>query len=182
MTIARLYRRTQERILAVSGDLSIDEFAHRWEHANSIAFDVWHCARWADHLSALLPAMLPQLERLGPRLQIWEREELAAAWGFDPAELGESETGMGIDESIASRLAMPSKDAVLQYAQRAFESAWEVTSRLGDEDLPLDATVGGQQSGTVAGWVIGYYEHDNRHLGMIELRRGLLGRKGTATR
>lgn len=182
MTIARLYRRTQERILSVTADLSVDEFAQRWEHANSIAFDVWHCARWADHLQSLLPAMLPQLERLGPRSQVWEREKLAAAWGFDPAALGESETGMGIDESIADRLALPAKDAVVQYAQRAFESAWDATAQLVDAELPMDATVNGQQSSTVAGWVIGYYEHDNRHLGMIELRRGLLGRKGTATR
>ena len=182
VTIAALYRRTQERILTVSGDLSTSEFAQRWEHANSIAFDVWHCARWADHLQSLLPLMLPELERLGSRPQIWEREKLAAAWGFDPAELGDSETGMGIDEAIADRLAMPPKEAVVQYAQCAFESAWEATAQLHDVELPMDAMVNGKPSGTVAGWVIGYYEHDNRHLGMIELRRGLLGRRGTATR
>jgi len=41
----------------------------------------------------------------------------------------------------------------------------------------MDATVNGEQSGTVGGWVIGCCEHDSRHLGMIEFRCGLLGRK-----
>jgi len=77
----------------------------------------------------------------------------------------------------------------LDYLRRAFSAADDAVGRLVDGDLMVAATVAdedapwlhGEAKGPPANWVLGYYEHDNRHLGMVEARRGLLGLRGSAT-
>lgn len=184
------YRRTQQRILRVAEELDDDQLRRTWPHANPIGFDVWHCARWADHLQSILPDATPALRtRLGRRDELWQRDGLARRWSF-PAELGQVETGMGMDESIAASLPLPPKAELLDYVRVAFDLAGEVVDRLEDADLPVDAMIedarvpwlsGGADRGPVGNWVLTYDGHANRHLGMIELRRGLLGMRGTAT-
>lgn len=168
------YRRTQQRILRVAEELDDDQLRRTWPHANPIGFDVWHCARWADHLQSILPDATPALRtRLGRRDELWQVE-----------------TGMGMDESIAASLPLPPKAELLDYVRVAFDLAGEVVDRLEDADLPVDAMIedarvpwlsGGADRGPVGNWVLTYDGHANRHLGMIELRRGLLGMRGTAT-
>src|SRR3569623_2960856 len=113
--IAFRYRQTHERLLAILDDLTDEQFAWRPAPlAHPIAANVWHLARWADHLQAHLPGMTEALgRRLGPGRQLWEEEELAARWGLDPAELGQDETGMLMDDEPAARLPLPGKAALL---------------------------------------------------------------------
>ena len=39
--------------------------------APSIAFHLWHTARWADLFQARFPTFAAELARLGPRQEIW---------------------------------------------------------------------------------------------------------------
>jgi len=184
------YRLTHARFLKVIEELDDAQLRRQWPHANSIGFDAWHCGRWADHLQMLLPRMTEELaERLGLREQIWVKESLARRWGYPADKLGHVETGMGMDESLAAALPLPEKAVLLDYVRRSFSAADEAIDRLSDRDLIAKGTVAdddapwlrGQAKGPPASWVVGYSDHDNRHLGMIEARRGLLGMRGTAT-
>jgi hypothetical protein len=95
----------------------------------SIAFYLWHLARWAENLQATFPAMNEILsKRLSPSPQIWEAQGLAHQWGFPLADLGFDETGMGMDETKAANLTFPSKTVLLDYVRQAFAA--------------VDATVG----------------------------------------
>jgi len=193
-TVAELlafhYRRTHARFLTVVEELDDLQLRHQWPHANSIGFDAWHCGRWADHLQMLLPRMTEGLgKRLGAREQIWVEQSLARRWGYPADKLGLVETGMGMDESLAAALPLPDRPVLLDYLRRAFSAADDAVGRLVDGDLMVAATVAdedapwlhGEAKGPPANWVLGYYEHDNRHLGMVEARRGLLGLRGSAT-
>ena len=188
--VSRLYKRAQERIVKLADDLDDAQLRTRFESTNSIAFNIWHCARWADHLQSILPTMTETLRaKLPARDEIWIAERLATRWGFPAAQLGQAQTGMGMDEGVSSALPMPSKAELLDYARRAFAAAWVAVAAADDNDLPLDATVSLERrpwlktpdAGTVGSWILVYYEHDNRHLGMIECQRGLLGLRGSAT-
>jgi hypothetical protein len=58
-------------------------------------------ARWEDHMQATVPGMTEELSRrLPPEKQIWEKDQLAAKWGFAPAQLGELELDTGFDRNI----------------------------------------------------------------------------------
>jgi len=184
------YRRTHTRFLKVIEELEDAQLRRQWPHANSIGFDAWHCGRWADHLQMLLPGMTEGLmERLGAREQIWVKESLARRWGYPADKLGHVETGMGMDESLAAALPLPDKTVLLDYVRRSFSAADDAVGRLVDSDLLAPAAVTdddapwlrGQAKGPPASWVVGYSDHDNRHLGMIEARRGLIGLRGSAT-
>src|SRR4051794_39376033 len=94
--VALRYRQTHERVLRLLDDLT--EAQPTWHPprgTHSIAWIVFHMARWADHLQAELTESTPELlQRLGLDQQIWRTENLADRWGFDPAALGADETGM----------------------------------------------------------------------------------------
>src|SRR5687768_8168034 len=77
--IAGRLHEIQTLILAITRDLSEEQLsAWAGPHATSIRFHLWHIARWADLVQAGLPAMSPELaDRLGPGMEIWEREGLA---------------------------------------------------------------------------------------------------------
>jgi hypothetical protein len=188
--VSRLYKRTQERLLKLTEDLDDDQLQRRFQSTNSIAFNVWHCARWADHLQSILPLMTDTLKaKLAARDEIWTAERIAVRWRFPAAQLGHAETGMGMDEGVSAAMPMPSKTELLGYARRAFVAASSAVVVVDDADLALDATVAPERrpwstspdAGTVGSWILVYYEHDNRHLGMIECQRGLLGVRGSAT-
>ena len=109
--ISDQYCMTHERALKLTDKLSDEQL--RWRPTptgHSIAFHLWHMARWADHLQAAIPGMTPELGgQLGPRVEIWEAERLAVRWGFDLVELGYAQTGMTMSDVIATQLAFPEK-------------------------------------------------------------------------
>jgi hypothetical protein len=189
--VQRLYRSNQELLLSSVADL--DEDALRWRPArtNSIGFNLWHCARWADHLASILGEATPALRgRVGPRAEIWASERLSERWGFPSDHLGHVETGMGMDEDLSARLPLPAKDALVDYARRAFALAQATVNGVDESDylskmdVPLSRVTwlaGEDQLGQVVGWIMSYARHDARHLGMIEAVKGALGMRGTAS-
>ena len=184
--VAHRYARVQARVLTAVTDL--DEETLRWRPpgTNSIAFNLWHLARWADQLAFIVPLMAPELSaQLGRYEQIWERERLAKAWGFPaPGELGHVETGMGMDEGLSARLPLPRMDTLLDYATRAFTAAQRATTSIGDELFPRPATLDlalvpwlskPEDVGTIGTWTLAYCVHDAQHLGMINTLKGMRG-------
>lgn len=182
-SVASWYRETQRRVLALTDDLSEEEFGARPAGAaHSIAWNVWHLARWADDVQAAVPAATGGLGgRLAPRQQLWEAEGLAAKWGLESGALGDRQTGMLMDEEAAARLPLPNKDVVLAYARRAFAAAEEAVAAIDDATFVGARHDGG--AGTVGNNIVmSHLVHNNRHLGEIECLRGQLGLRGTATR
>lgn len=189
--VTRLYRSNQDALLASVTDLDDATFRWRPERTNSIAFNLWHCARWADHLQSIVGEATPALRKaIGAHPEIWQQERLARRWGFPAERLGHAETGMGMDEDLSARLPLPSLEELVAYARRAFADAQATVERIDEDDYltpmeidPRRATwlSSSDQAGQVVGWVLTYARHDARHLGMIEALKGLRGLRGTAT-
>jgi len=181
------FRRTYDRVLRVVDDLSEAQLGWRpTPRAHSIGWNLWHLARWTDHLQASVPSMTAVLtERLGPARQIWAADELAARWGLEASELGQHETGMLMADEGAARLALPTRDVLFDYLRRAFPAAERAIGAIDDVELtrPNALELAGNPSSrlTVGDAVTAHLEHNSRHLGEIECLRGLLGLPGTAT-
>ena len=189
--IADVYLLGHRDVLHSIAELTEDQLRWRPPRSNSIAFNIWHIARWADHMHSVLSTMTPGLrERIGSSPEIWTRDGLSAKWGFSGRGLGAVETGMGMDEDASAKLPLPAKDALVAYATAAFEAADGAIKKVRDDDLIRAAEfapaavpwASPSDYGTVANWILGGIRHDSRHLGMIEALKGAAGLRGTATR
>ena len=148
----------------------------------SIAFHLWHLARWADRMQSHLPTMAPGIRsRVGATREIWLRDDVARAWGM-PAELGGQSTGESLSDEQSAALPLPTKDALLAYVRPVFAAADAIFDATRDEDLSVRAAwlYSGVQSVMLS--LIQHEGHMQRHLGMIEALIGVAGQRGTATR
>jgi hypothetical protein len=186
--IVQAYRKTLEQTLKLGESLSTEQLHWRApQSGHSLAFELWHSARWADHFQAALPGMTPGLQqRLGAGYEIWTNENLAHAWGFDVAGLGFAQTGMSMADEDAYRLTFPPKEQLLAYVRRAISAATESVLAIDDEQLqaveqPQPLTEGIWGEGTVGAALVVHLTHSSRHLGMMECLRGLQNGSGTAT-
>jgi hypothetical protein len=184
------YLRHQRRLLAAVAPLDESQMRARSGNATSIAFNLWHVARWADWLQCTLTSSTEGLRtRIGARDEIWASEGLAARWGLAEATLGNSQTGMGMDESASAALTLPPKAELVAYAERAFAAVDAVLKALNDEVLDAPAVIprervpwmSAAEPLTVMYWFLVYLDHGARHLGMVETLRGIAGLRGTAT-
>jgi hypothetical protein len=190
--IADVYVLGHRNVLEAVAELEEDQMRWRPPRTNSIAFNLWHIARWADHMQLVVGALTPGLrERLGATSdEIWSRGALSAKWGFPAGRLGSGDTGMGMDEGASAELPLPAKSELVAYATRAFEAADRAVREVRDDDLARSAEfdpatipwASSKDYGTVAGWILGGIRHDSRHLGMIEALKGAMGMRGSATR
>jgi hypothetical protein len=182
------YRKTHTRILALAEGMPDEQLQWRaTPDSLSVAFHLWHVARWADHLQAALPGMTAELgRRLAPGAQIWDTEGLATRWGFERAQLGYAATGMTMPETVAVSLAFPAKDALLAYLAGAFAAIDRSLSAIDDQQFdaaeqPQPLTEGIWGEGTVGDALLSHLIHDNRHLGMLECLVGIQAGSGSAT-
>ena len=164
------------------GDLDEDSFRARpGAKAPSIAFHLWHTARWADAFQERFGSFAPELARFAGREQIWDARDLARAWGLGDV-LGKEATGMGLDDDASAALPLPAKDDVTSYARESFAAAEDVFRGVDDDELPLPTADFYGEGGWVVlehfGW---HLTHASRHLGMIEALKGVLGVEGTVT-
>ena len=185
VSLQAAYADVNRRLLSAVRGLSAAELAWQpYPGGHSIAFSLWHTARWTDHLQATFPGMTPTLaQRLPPGRQLWHREQLAARWGFPPA-LGESEAGTGYDTFAQGEPPWPAPAALLDYAARAFAAAELALAALDDEQFQAperlqyagDPYLAAQhaQSATVGNAVLVHLTHNARHLGEIEYLTGWL--------
>ncbi|MEO8608627.1 MAG: DinB family protein [Chloroflexota bacterium] len=156
--------------------------------SHSIAWHVWHTARWADFVQASIAGMTPELgKRLGTGVQVWYKDGLAQRWGFNADELGFDETGMLMSDAAAQALVFPAKNELLDYVERAFAAMAETLKQLDDGQFvsaeqiqPMTETIWAE--GKVGKVVVEHHSHVNRHLGTIECLLGLQGKPGSATK
>lgn len=173
--IAGQYGTSQEDLLDLLQPLSEEQL--RWTPnptTPSIAFHVWHLARWADYLQETIN---------GRGSQIWEKDGLAARWAMDTGDLGYGATGMSMDDNAMQALRIPAKEALLDYARCAFAEAQAAVRRISDPDFHRvykDLYGGTWNDGQIGPTICDWIAHDNRHLGMIECLIGVQGMRGTA--
>jgi hypothetical protein len=171
-----------ERVLTAVRGLDEAPLHDRPNGTNSIGWNLWHVARFADVVQYELAVGLPAVaERLGPAKQLWHARELAARWGLDPAQLGRMETGWEMPESVAHALRPPAAE-LLDYAEHATALLAQALDLVDDVGVLQDVT--SPFNGAVrpcASLLVMHATHVNRHLGMIECLRGQLTGRGTAT-
>src|ERR1700730_13391652 len=177
-TLLRFYKLTHERLLKAADELSPAQFT--WSAGpslHSVAWQLWHAARWDDVLASYFHRSLAH----DPRKQVWERESLADRWSFAPDSMGRRDTGTEMSDEAAEEIRFPSQKEVIDYARLAFAYADEAI-KLIPEDLLLATAKADPDGDTNADNVLIYLEHLSRHLGMIESIRGLQGMVGSSTR
>lgn len=188
ISIMNYYRDTDSDLLKTVGNLSENQICWR-PHPNchSIAFIVWHIARWEDHMQATVPGMTEELSRrLPPGQQIWERDQIAAAWGFDRAQLGESETGTKFDIEASGELPWPKKDVLLHYVRQVFEAVEYAISFIDEEQFveaerlqyPADEYMKANLSASVGSAMMSHLEHNIHHMGAVYYLVGLMKQLG----
>jgi hypothetical protein len=172
------YRRTHDAIIDVARRTEEASFDKPFGTANSIAFNLWHVARWDDSLFESMAVAVPAVAKpLGHPLQIWTREKLGERWGL-PADLGAGAAGTGLRQDTAQGLALPGRDALLDYATHVFGGFADHLTRVTSADLELLIPPKNERS--IGHWVLYYWEHAARHLGMMEALRGVFGEAGSA--
>jgi hypothetical protein len=76
LSIVAAYRETNADVLKVIQELSDNQI--RWRPnsgCHSIAFILWHLARWTNHLQPTIPGLTDELARRLPSgRQIWDQE------------------------------------------------------------------------------------------------------------
>lgn len=185
VSIASIYRDTNADVLKTIRELS-DEQINWQPHpaCHSIAFILWHLARWTDHLQATIPGMTEELSRrLAPGQQIWERDQMAENWGFDPTQLGESQLGTNYEIDALGEPRWPKKEMMLNYAEKAFiaaehaisfidEEQFQESERLQYDDDYMRESVA--KTGTVGNAIMEHLVHNIHHLGEVYYLIGLL--------
>lgn len=164
---------------------SLDDAQIRWlpaGHATSIGFHLWHVARESDYLRSTIVERVPLLgPDFGPPTEIWAREGLAARWGFAP-DLATA-VGTGLTDEIAASLPIPGRVDLLEYLRRSFGDL-EAFVTLLDERHP-DPSAAPPELGprivNIRRNILGFLTHDCRHLGMMEILKGLQTGFGSAT-
>jgi hypothetical protein len=189
-TLARTYALNHRNALQAVGDLGEDQLYWRPPRSNTIAFNIWHMARWADHLQSILSTMTPALrERMDATDELWTRGRLAEKWGLPTTDLGSVQTGMGMDEDVSASLVLPRHELFI-YVNLAFAAGDHAVQKVRDEDLAVPAELEAARApwlkspaeyGTVGSWIVVSIRHESRHLGMIEALKGAAGLRGTAT-
>ena len=176
-SLLRFYRLTHKRLLAASENLSPEQFT--WSAGpslHSVAWQLWHAARWDDVFASYLHRALAQ----DPRTQVWEREALAERWSLGPGALGRRDTGTEMSDQAAEEIQFPDQKEVVGYARLAFAYAEEAITLVPDDQL-LAAPKVDPDGDTKLDNVLIYLEHLSRHLGMMEAIQGLQGSAGSST-
>jgi DinB superfamily len=170
-SLLRSYRLAHERLLTGAEAPSPEQFI--WSAGpslHSVAWQLWHAARWDDVFASYLHKALAQ----DPRTQVWEREALADRWSLPTDSLGRRDTGTEMSDEAADAMRFPVQKEVVGYARLAFAYAEEAITFISDEEL-LAAPKVDPGGDTKLDNVLIYLEHLSRHLGMIEAIRGLQG-------
>lgn len=182
ITLARLTR-CHQQILDGAGEMS-DAQASTWPQltAPSVKWHLWHMARWADFVQSILaPVTGGESNHSNVGQQLWDDLGIPDDWGFGERPLGTWGVGTQIPDEESRDLPLPDLSKVAGYARSTFETLESRLSEIDEDtfDLPFRDWHGNDT--TVGDATIGYLAHANRHLGMIEAIRGVLGQTGTAT-
>jgi hypothetical protein len=177
-TLLRSFRLAHERLLTAADAMPPEQFT--WgagPSLHSVAWQLWHAARWDDVFAAYFHKALGQ----DPRVQVWEREALADRWSMASGSMGRRDTGTEMADEAAEAMRFPDQKEVVGYARLAFAFAEEAITLVSDDQLLAAAKVD-PDGDTKLDNVLIYLEHLSRHLGIIEAIRGLQYSVGSSTR
>jgi hypothetical protein len=175
-TLLRSYSLAHQRLLTTAEALSPEQFI--WSAGpslHSVAWHLWHAARWDDVFASYLHKAVGQ----DPRTQVWEREALADRWSLGSGALGRRDTGTEMSNEAAEEIRFPAPTEVVGYARLAFAYAEEAITLTPDDQL-LAAPKVDPDGDTKLDNILIYFEHLSRHLGMIEAIQGLEGSVGSS--
>jgi hypothetical protein len=181
MSVAALYntlyhfKDIHKVVLNLVEDLNDEQLNWKPEGYNtSIGFHLWHLAHESDYLKSALLHHNPQfIPEFGDGKEIWEKEDLAKAWGF-PEGLHET-VGTGLSDEVAATLPIPKKDKLLGYLRNSYE-AIECFIEMLDAKYPNFETVDEELKKKIEMIrlnLLMFLSHDCRHLGMMECLKGL---------
>src|SRR5450759_2477673 len=108
-TLLRFYRLTHKRLLTAPKGLTPEQFT--WSAGpslHSIAWQLWHAARWDDVFASYFHKALAR----DPRSQVWERESLADQWSLASGAMGRRDTGTEMSDEAAEEIRFPNQKAV----------------------------------------------------------------------
>jgi hypothetical protein len=170
-------------VLNLVDDLNDEQLKWKPEgYSTSIGFHLWHLARESDYLKAALLHHNPQfVPEFGDGKEIWEKENLAKAWGF-PEGLHQT-VGTGLSDEVAATLPIPKKDELLGYLRNSYE-AIECFIEMLDTKYPNFEAVDEalkKKIEMIRLNLLVFLSHDCRHLGMMECLKGLQTGFGSAT-
>lgn len=189
MTLSGLYdveaasREIHHVVLELAESLDDEQIGWRPpNHATSIGFHLWHLARESDTLRRTISERVTQLgPDFGPPTEIWERQSLADAWDFP--EEARTNVGTGLPDEVAAALPIPAKDVLLGYLRQSYRDLEQFLALL-EERYPVDAIVDPALTPRlvrIREAVLNFLTHDCRHLGMMEVLKGLQTGFGSAT-
>ena len=176
-SLLRAFRAAHARLLTAAEGLSPEAFA--WSAGpslHSVAWQLWHAARWDDIFASYFHKALAK----DPRSQVWERESLADRWSLASDSMGRRDTGTEMSDEAAEEMRFPAQTEVVRYATLVFAYAEAAIALIPDEQL-LAAPPVDPEGDTKFDNALIYLEHLSRHLGMIEAIRGLQESAGSAT-
>src|SRR5712692_8948901 len=109
-TVLRSYRLAHARLLTAAEGMSPEQFARSGGPSlHSVAWQLWHAARWDDVFASYIHRVLAH----NPRTQVWERESLADRWSLATGTLGRRDTGTEMSDEIAEEMRLPDQKEVL---------------------------------------------------------------------
>jgi len=151
--------------------------------APSIAFHAWHMARWADKYQSAMPAWVAGRPEAEFAPEIWYADDIVGRWGLADIDTGDfGGTGAGLDDEASAALPLPDAPELLAYMDAAFRAFLERVHGIDDNALlDLEVTDLYGERSTIADAIADATSHSDRHLGMIEALRGVLGDHGTVT-
>ncbi len=180
--VAKHYAIAHGRVIESAESTDEGQFAKSMGmRVHSVAWQVWHIARWDDRFAELLINKTPELVgRFEAPGEIWAAESLAKRWDLPVGQMGRRDTGTAMDDESADALRLPDKAVVVGYARRVFDRLQAVLNTLPEPRL-LRVMPDDPDGDTYADNIMIYLDHVQRHLGMIEALRGLQGTAGSAT-
>src|ERR1700694_3409029 len=184
--LARQYSGCHKAALALVGELSQEQF--RWrptQGPQSIGWNLWHVARFDYYIAEVLLQQTPSLSHLGPARQVWKERNIATRWGLDSVDLGLEDGGTTLTDLQAAAMTFPSKEAVIEYAQQAFDHLDAILPELDDslipQVLPTVTTESFPMHDPYGVTVVEMFRHACEHLGTMEALKGMLGLRGSVT-
>lgn len=165
----RSFRLAHQRLLTAAEGMSPEQFNRSGGPTlHSVAWQLWHAARWDDVFASYFHKALAK----EPRAQVWEREALAQRWSIAAGSAGRRDTGTEMSHEAAEEMRLPAQEEVLRYARLAFAYTEEAIALISDEQL-LAAPSVEPEGDTKLDNVLVYLEHLSRHLGVIESIRAV---------
>ncbi|NQW20810.1 MAG: DinB family protein [Chloroflexi bacterium] len=161
-----------------------DDQASKWPviTAPSPKWHLWHISRWSDIVqSTLLPVANGESDLSNKGAQLWEALGIADEWGLAISMPGKLGGGTGLTNAEASTLGLPDLTRVVGYPRSSFELCEMRFAQIDEGLFESDFYDWDGVRMQVGDAMFGHISHINRHLGMIEAIKGVLGLNGSVT-